>query len=423
MIRRRFGEQLMHGPGRGAGLARLVLLGAIAFVNALAAVIVFPLAPFLALGFAVPAQETALTSVIFSAAAGLGGLAGALFLGRAALWRVAVGALTGLGLGSLAAALAPNFTMLLAARAFTGFCAAPLLAAVFAIIPETVPEARRNRALSLVVGSYGLALVLGLPASLLLAASAAGWRAAFLGMAGLCLALLAACHPRFGLLLGGTAAGRAMSVRPQSILALLRRPESLTGLALIGSASFSTLLISPHIGTFALRNAGLQEAGLWAVYLIGGGLALVTTRTTGWAMDRIGALAASVAVAVSLTLLLLLAFTGGGPWGPAAPLLGLLLAAQLARSTVAQASAAQVANHADRLTYQCLIATGTSLAQAAGAGCSALLAREGSDGRLSGMFGLAALSMAAAWAAPLLLLLLRRQLRLRSETTKRQHIF
>jgi predicted MFS family arabinose efflux permease len=422
MIRRRFGELPMHGAGRGAGLARLVLLGAIAFVNALAAVIVFPLAPFLALGFAVPAQQTALTSVIFSAAAGLGGLAGALFLGRAALWRVAVGALAGLGLGSLAAALAPDFTMLLAARALTGFCAAPLLAAVFAIIPEAVPEARRNRALSLVVGSYGLALVLGLPASLLLAASTAGWRAAFLAMAGLCLALLVACHPRFGLLSGG-ATGRAMPVRPQSFLALLQRPESLTGLALIGSASFGTLLISPHIGTFALRNAGLPEAGLWAVYLIGGGLALVTTRTTGWAMDRIGALAASVVVAVSLTLLLLLAFAGGGPWGPAAPLLGLLLAAQLARSTVAQASAAQVANPADRLTYQCLVAAGTSLAQAAGAGCSALLAREGSDGRLSGMLGLAALSMAAAWAAPLLLLLLRRQLRLRAETAKQRHLF
>jgi predicted MFS family arabinose efflux permease len=403
------------------------LLGAIAFVNAQAAVIVFPLAPFLAAGFAVPAQQTALTSVVFSAAAGLGGLAGALFLGRTALRRVATGALAGLALGSLAAALAPDLATLLAARALTGFCAAPLLAAVFAIIPEAVPEERRNRALSLVVGSYGLALVLGLPVSLLLAASAAGWRAAFLAMAGLCLILLAACHPHFGLLPGGGAAGRAAPVRPQGILALLRRPENLIGLALIGSASFGTLLISPHIGTFALRNAGLPEAGLWAVYLIGGGLALVTTRATGWAMDRIGALAASVMVAVSLTLLLALAFADAAPWGPAAPLLGMLLAAQLARSTVAQASAAQVSRPADRLTYQCLVAAGTSLAQAVGAGCSAVLAREGSDGRLFGMAGLAALSMAAAWIAPLLLLLLRQQqqqqLRQRLDATKRQHNF
>jgi predicted MFS family arabinose efflux permease len=410
--------QYRHG---GAGLARLVLLGAIAFVNALAAVIVFPLAPFLATALAVPAQQTAFTSVIFSAAAGLGGLAGALFLGRAALQRVTAGALAGLGLGSLAAALAPDFSALLAARAFTGFCTAPLLAAVFAIIPDAVPEERRNRALSLVVGSYGLALVLGLPVSLLLAASAAGWRAAFLAMAGLCLALLVACHPRFGLLPGSGAARRATPVRPQGILALLRQPESLTGLALIASASFGTLLISPHIGTFALRNAGLREAGLWAVYLIGGGLALATTRATGWAMDRIGALAASVIVAVLLTLLLALVFGGSGPWGPAAPLLGLLLATQLARSTVAQASAAQVSRPADRLTYQCLVAAGTSLAQAAGAGCSALLAREGIDGRLSGMAALAALSIAAAWIAPPLLLLLRRQLRRRHDIPEQEH--
>lgn len=392
----------------------MMLLGAIAFANAVAAVIVFPLAPFLAAGLGVPAQDAAWASVTFTVAAGAGGLAGALLPAATDRRRVMIGAMAGLGLGSLGAGLAPGFASLLAARAVSGFCAGPLLAAVFAIVPEVVPEARRGRALSLVVGAYGLALALGLPIALLLAASGWGWRSAFLAMAGLCLLLLAACHPALGLLPRKLSEAPATRVEAAGLLGLLRRPESITGLALIASASFGTLLVSPHIGTFALRNAGLDEAGLWSVYLIGGGLALLTTRAIGWTMDRAGAIAAAIGACLSLTLLMGLAFAFHEPWGPAVPLLAMVLAVQLARSTVAQASAAQLAAPADRLTYQCLVATGTCLAQAAGAGCSALVLAEDAAGRLVGMGVLAGLSIAATWIALPLLVLLRAQMRRRS---------
>lgn len=399
----------------------MVLLGAIAFLNALAAVIVFPLAPFLAASLGVPAQDAAWASVVFTVAAGAGGLAGALLPAATDRRRVLIGALAGLGLGSLGAGLAPGFASLLIARAASGFCSGPLLAAVFAIVPEVVPEARRNRALSLVVGSYGLALALGLPITLLLAASDWGWRSAFLAMTALCLLLLAACHPVFGLLPRKPAEAPAAPVEAAGLFGLLRQPENVTGLALTASASFGTLLVSPHIGTFALRNAGLGEAGLWSVYLAGGGLALLTTRATGWAMDRLGAIAASIGASLSLTLLMGLTFAFHEPWGPAVPLLAMVLATQLARSTVAQASAAQIAGPADRLTYQCLVAAGTCLAQAAGAGCSALILVEAADGRLIGMGVLAALSLAAAWIALPLLMLLRAQMRRRSASPRQRH--
>ena len=388
----------------------MALLGAVAFVNALASVIVFPLAPFLVADLAVPAQQAALASVIFTAAASLGGLGAAFWLGGADRWRLMGGALAGLGLASLAGGLAPDFTWLLLSRALAGLCAGPLLATVFAIIPDAVPAERRNRALSLVVGAYGLALVLGLPSALLLATAGGGWRSAFLGMGLLCLALTAP-----GYLAAQPAVAGVLAIRPQGVWRLVRRGESLTGLALIASASFGTLLIAPHIGTFALRNAGLGETALWAVYLTGGGLALVTTRATGWAMDRLGPLVASIAVGAGLSVLLLVVFVLPEPGLPVSPLLSLILAAQLARSTVAQASAAQVACPADRLTYQCLVVAGTSLAQAAGAACSVLLLCEAADGRLVGMGWLAAGSIAMAWTAPFLLLLLKVQLRRRGE--------
>ena len=198
---------------------------------------------------------------------------------------------------------------------------------------------------------------------------------------------------------------------PSGLLRLLLRPESLLGLALIFMASFGTLLISPHIAAYTLHNAGLSAGALQLIYAAGGGLSLLTTQATGWVIDRIGALPASLVIALAMTLVL----TGGfGPLAlPAAALVALyalLLAVQLARSTVAQASAARVAAPADRVAYQCLAAACTSLGQAAGAGVSTIVLTERVDGTLAGMGWLAAASVALSWLPALVLVALDRRM-------------
>lgn len=386
-------------------LVPLVLLGSAAFVNALASVISFPLAPFLAEGLVVPVAEVALSSLAFAAAAGFGGLLAALLLGNCERRRVAAWGLVGLGLGSAASGLAPDFRSLMMARVASGLCSGPLLAAVFALIPEVVAPVWRNRALSLVVASYGLALVLGLPAALGLVVISGGWRAPFLALALLCLAVLAGLLT-LPLPLGTSGASGPSLRRLQEVL---RQPMGLTGLALIASASFGTLLISPQLGTYAMRNLGVGEEQLWLVYLIGGGLALGTTQATGWAMDRLGGVMTGLVVGSGLTLLLVWSFLMTPGPALAVPLLGMVLAAQLARSTVAQVTAAQVSRPDDRLTYQCVVAAVTSAAQAAGAGVSALVLAEDTQGRLVGMEILAGLSIVLAWAIPILLLVLKGQ--------------
>jgi len=393
-----------------AGVAVIALLGAIAFVNAMGATIVFPLGPFLARDLGVPLQEAALASTLYTAAAGIGGLAGALFLGRWSRRGALMASLGGLGLGMLAAGLAPDFRWLLLARFLSGLCAGPLMAAVVTIAAEAVSEDRRGRVVSAIVGSYGLALVLGLPFALLLSASAGGWRIPVLTLGAAYLLLLL---PVWRMLPPATGAAAGLRVTPASLLRLLLRGESLTGLALIAAASFASLLLAPNLSAFALGNAGVSEAGLRGIYLLGGAAALVTTRVTGWVMDRIGTLQASLTVAVVLSLLLVASFLLPMPAVAAVPLLGLVLAAQLARSTVAQASAVRVAQPAERMTYQCLVAAATSLGQAGGSACSTLVLRETPGGGLWGMGWLAGLSIALAWLAPLLVVLLDRQLRAR----------
>ncbi|MBU8537781.1 MFS transporter [Falsiroseomonas tokyonensis] len=386
------------------------LLATVAFANALGAVIFFPLGPFLARDLGIPVEDAALTTTFYTLAAGLGGLVGALLLGGVSRRAALLGSLCGLGVFSLATFLAPNFPLLLAARACAGACAGPLMAAVVTSIAESVPEERRNRAVSSVTGAYGLALVAGLPLALVLGATAGGWRVPILAISGLYLLLL---WPVWWLL-GPRPGQPPPAPRPRVTLSglarLLGRGESLTGLALIGAASFATLLVSPHIAAYALGNAGLGEPALRVIYLVGGALAVLTTRATGTLMDRVGVLPASLTVGCVLTTVLVAAFALSGPAWLVTGLLGTVLAVQLARSTVAQGSATRVALPAERMSYQCLVAATTSFGQGLGAAASTLVVRERPDGGLDHMGWLVGASIALAWLAPLLVVLLHRQL-------------
>ncbi len=393
----------MRRQGR-AGPA-LVLLGAIAFANALGAVVVFPLAPFLAAELGIPAPLAAMTSVAYSAAAGLGGLAGAVLLRGRDPRGALIATLLGLGLATAASALAPSFATLLATRLLAGLAAGPLSGLIMAVVAAAVPPAARHRAVGAIVASYGLALVLGLPLALLLMEAGGSWRLAFAALSLFCLATALPCP----WLLRREA--RAATAQPLRFLVLLRQRETGLGLSLILCASFASMMVSPQMSNFAVGNAGLTAEGLRLVYLVGGALGVLATPATGWAMDRLGPRVAAVAVAGGISLVMGAAF-----WAPlpppslAAPLLGLVLAVQLTRSTVAQAGATLAPRPADRVSYQCLASASTSLGQALGAGASTLLLRETAEGRLLGMPGVAAISVALAWALPALLVLLDRRL-------------
>ena len=97
----------------------------------------------------------------------------------------------GLTIGSVGSAAAPNFGTLVASRIFTAiaqaiFWATGPLEAASIIRPE-----RRSRALSAVFGGSAAGLVLGLPAGTAIG-HAAGWRVAFVALAGAAIVLLAA---------------------------------------------------------------------------------------------------------------------------------------------------------------------------------------------------------------------------------------
>jgi MFS family permease len=104
--------------------------------------------------------------------------------------RVFVESLTLFAAGSLVAAAAPSFPVLLLGRALQAFGAGGLLPVAAAVIGETVPLERRGRTLGLIGAVFGIAFLVGpLLGGILLSAS---WRWLFLVNVPVALALSAA---------------------------------------------------------------------------------------------------------------------------------------------------------------------------------------------------------------------------------------
>ena len=79
-------------------------------------------------------------------------------------------------------ASAQSFSTLLLARGLAGIFGGVLYGVIFTIIGDTIPEARRGRATGVVMTSFAVATVAGVPIALLLS-NALNWRAAFLVVA------------------------------------------------------------------------------------------------------------------------------------------------------------------------------------------------------------------------------------------------
>jgi predicted MFS family arabinose efflux permease len=177
-------------------------------------------------------------------------------------------------------------TWLLVSRIVAGAAAGLLWAVVMAVIVEVVPEERRGSAIGLVMTSYAVSAVAGVPLGLAIA-SALGWRAPFFSIAALSLVLRCA-------LLRIVPAGqteKAASRRRDSMLESLRvlvSPRLALGWALTFCVVFSGFLLIPYLSAFMVGNLGIESSKLGLVYLCGGAATLGTSRLVGHLVDRFG---------------------------------------------------------------------------------------------------------------------------------------
>jgi predicted MFS family arabinose efflux permease len=178
-------------------------------------------------------------------------------LERRRLLAVAMGGFT---LANLLAALAPGYAGLLAARLLLAMAAASFMPAASGYAAALGGPERRGRALSMVTNGLTLAIIAGVPLGVLVG-DGFGWRATFLGVAGLAALSLLGILARLPRQPPGATA--SLSER----LALAKRCDMLAVLATSVLSVAGTFTVYTYLGVFLAGVAGLGPQGLALVLL------------------------------------------------------------------------------------------------------------------------------------------------------------
>lgn len=203
---------------------------------------------------------------------------------------------SGFWLATLACGLAPDFWSLLAARILAGAFGGILGALVYAIIGDLIPFERRGRATGLVLSSFSIAAVIGVPTGMFLATHF-NWRAPFLLLALLTLPLLISSRyllPNIRQHLTGTP--QPVVQRLQQILSSRRCQLALALISCLMLAGFSLI---PFISPYMVANVGVAESDIGWFYLAGGAATFISARLIGYLCDKAGSQRVFVWVALA----------------------------------------------------------------------------------------------------------------------------
>jgi predicted MFS family arabinose efflux permease len=283
----------------------LLVLAAVQFTAVVDFLIIMPLGPQYMRVFGINAAQFGLIVSSYAVSAGLAGIAAGFYLDRFDRKRALLVLYLGFTLGTLCCALAPSYLLLVLARAAAGAFAGVTGALILAIIGDVVPGQRRGAAMGLVMSSFSVASICGVPLGLVLASSMS-WHVPFLALA---------------VLSAGVLAGAAVVLPPlrthmqhnrdehpaARMLAVISHADHRKAFVFMAALTSTGFVIFPYLSTYMVANAGLTEKQLPLIYLSGGLCTVFTMNWIGRWADRAGKLKVftlmSLAAAVPILLL------------------------------------------------------------------------------------------------------------------------
>lgn len=373
----------------------IFLIGAIQFVNVLDFVMVMPLGPDFAAALGIATSRIGIVGGSYTAAAAVAGVVGSLFLDKFDR-RVALAvAMVGLVIGTALGGLATGLPSLLLARVVAGAFGGPATSLSLAVIADTIPPARRGKAMGAVMGAFSVASVLGVPAGLELARHFS-WRAPFFAVAGL------------GLLLALTATFFLPSMREHLKAPPRQGPpvkllDSVTALSLLNTALIMSgvFAVVPNLSTFVQHNMGYPREKIGLLYLVGGVASFVAMRLVGVLVDRLGATPMIVLGTVLHVVALVGAFIQPMRWLPVLLIFTLYMLSGSVRMVPMQALASRVPRPEQRARFMSAQSAVQHAASALGAMLASLVLFAAPDGKLQGMDQVAWAALVVACLVPI----------------------
>jgi predicted MFS family arabinose efflux permease len=278
----------------------LFTLAGIQFTHILDFMIMMPLGPQFTALFGISNAQFGLLVSAYTLSAGFSGLMAATYIDRFSRKQLLLGMYSLFGLATLACALAPDYVWLMVARVAAGLFGGVLSALSQTIVADVIPFERRGRAMSVVMTSFSVSTVAGVPLGLFLAAHF-NWHAPFVGIAVLVGLLALGAWQTLPRLDAHLHHPERVSVW-RGIGQVLAEPNHLKAFAVSGLMMFAAFSVIPYITIYLQSNAGMQAAEVPWIYLCGGLATLLSARYFGRLTDRVGKVQMFQRLALAVTV-------------------------------------------------------------------------------------------------------------------------
>lgn len=269
----------------------LLVLAGIQFTHILDFMIMMPLGPQLIRALQIDTNQFGLLLSSYTFAAAASGLLAATYVDRFDRRKLMLTLYVLFILATFCCGLAPNYPLLLVARALAGAFGGILGAMVQTMIADVVPFERRGQAMGTVMAAFSLSTVAGVPLGLFLAnhIELLGWRAPFFFIVLLSIAILFLAYrslPSLTAHLQGERKGNVL----QQIYAVAKDPGHLRAFYFVSLLMLTSFSVIPYIALYYTANVGMSESFITVVYLCGGAATFFTSRLIGRLADRHGKL-------------------------------------------------------------------------------------------------------------------------------------
>lgn len=264
----------------------LMTLAGIQFTNILDFMIMMPLGPQFTQLFGISDAQFGLLVSAYTLAGGLSGLMASSYIDKFGRKRLMLVLYSLFGLSTLACGLAEGYAQLMAARVAAGIFGGVLSSLAQTIVADVVPFERRGRAMGVLMTSFSVSTVAGVPLGLF-AAAHLGWHAPFIAIAALCLVLTVFAAVTLPLLDGHLAAGASVSAWSRIRQTLGNRNHQ-RAFVLSGLLMFAGFTVIPYITIYMQTNVGLRPDQIPYIYLSGGIATLLSARWVGRWTDSKG---------------------------------------------------------------------------------------------------------------------------------------
>jgi predicted MFS family arabinose efflux permease len=364
----------------------LLTLAGIQFTHILDFMIMMPLGPQFRQIFGISDTQFGVLVSAYTFAAGASGLLAAFFVDRFGRKKLLLVLYALFALATLACGLAASYEQLMAARIAAGIFGGVLSALAQTVVGDVIPPERRGQAMGIVMSSFSISTVAGVPLGLYLAAHFS-WHMPFFAIAALSGLLVIFAWQTMPPLRDHLKAARSVSPLA-NLLSTLQNRDHQKALLFTFLMMFVGFVVIPYITMYTTSNGGLSTQQIPTIYLVGGIATLLSARLIGRATDRIG----KVKMFRTLTLINILPVVG---MTLSAPLgyYGILVVSMLffvfmsGRMIPGMAIVTSACNPPQRGTYMALNSAAQSLGMSAAAFVGGLIISRDAQGWVLGYWG------------------------------------